>query len=92
MPDAPLKSAEWDAPWGADADHLKTVDDLPPFVDAGYTFFTVDPGEHVDNAADTDSLAVLEKKVEGLNWDELSAFYLTCDQRIRPGDSLTRSR
>ncbi len=53
----------WDAPWGADADHLKTVEDILPFVKAGYTFFTVDPGEHVDNAADADPLDVLKKKV-----------------------------
>jgi hypothetical protein len=67
---------KWDAPWGADADHLKTVDDIPAFVDAGYTFFTVDPGEHVDNAADTDSVDVLKKKLHKFNWDELSALYL----------------
>ncbi|HEX6033839.1 MAG TPA: tagaturonate epimerase family protein, partial [Anaerolineales bacterium] len=71
-----VDAAEWDLPWGADADHLKTVDDLPPFVQAGYTFFTVDPGEHVDNAADTDSLEVLKQKVAGSNWDEFSALYL----------------
>src|SRR5678815_653115 len=28
-----VEAAKWDAPWGADADHLKTVDDLPAFVD-----------------------------------------------------------
>lgn len=67
---------KWDAPWGADADHLKTVDDIPAFVDAGYTFFTVDPGEHVDNTADTDSVDVLKKKLHKFNWDELSALYL----------------
>jgi hypothetical protein len=71
-----VESARWDLPWGADADHLKTVDDLPPFVEAGYTFFTVDPGEHVDNAADTDSGNVLKQKVAGFSWDELSALYL----------------
>ena len=71
-----VEAMKWDAPWGADADHLKTVDDLSPFVDAGYTFFTVDPGEHVDNAADTDSVEVLKHKVVGFNWDELSALYL----------------
>ena len=71
-----VEAAKWDSAWGADADHLKTVDDLPPFVDAGYTFFTVDPGEHVDNAADTDSIDVLKQKVAALNWDELSALYL----------------
>jgi hypothetical protein len=71
-----VDAAGWDSPWGADADHLKTLEDIPPFVEAGYTFFTADPGEHVDNAADTDSMDVLRQKVAALNWDELSAFYL----------------
>ncbi len=71
-----VDTAGWDAPWGADADHLKTVDDLLPFVKAGYTFFTVDPGAHVDNAADTDSLPRLQEKARGLNWDELADVYL----------------
>ena len=71
-----VEAAKWDAPWGADADHLKTVDDLVPFVEAGYTFFTIDPGAYVDNAADTDSLPVLREKTKGQDWDELSAIYL----------------
>src|SRR5919106_1089016 len=71
-----IDAAQWDAPWGADADHLKTEDDIPPFVVAGYTFFTIDPGEHVDNTADTNSLDVLQQKVAALNWEELSAIYL----------------
>ena len=71
-----VDAAKWDAPWGADADHLKTVDDIPPFISAGYTFFTVDPGEHVDNAADTDTLEAMKQKVASLNWDELSVLYL----------------
>src|SRR5215210_7014104 len=61
-----LESAKWDSPWGADADHLKTVEDIPPFVEAGYTFFTVDPGEYVDNLADTDSIDALKQKVAAL--------------------------
>ena len=72
-----VEAAGWDKPWGADADHLKTVDDLPLFVSAGYTFFTVDPGAHVDNAADADSLSVLREKAKGQAWDELSALYLS---------------
>jgi len=72
-----VDAANWDAPWGADADHLKSVDELKPFVEAGYTFFTVDPGEHVDNDADTDSVDVLKQKVAPFNWDELSALYLS---------------
>ena len=74
-----VEAAGWDAPWGADADHLKTVDDFPPFIAAGYTLFTVDPGEHVDNAADSDSLAVLKQKTAGIDWDELSSIYLSDD-------------
>jgi len=72
-----VDAAEWDAPWGAGADHLKTVEDIPAFVDAGYTFFTVDPGEHVDNDADFDSGDVLKQKVTVLGWDKLSVLYLS---------------
>ena len=72
-----VDSAKWDAPWGADADHLKTVDDLPPFIEAGYTFFTVDPGEYVDNGADTQSLAQLRRNMAAFHWDELSVLYLS---------------
>lgn len=72
-----VDAAKWDGPWGADADHLKTVEDIHPFVEAGYTFFTVDPGEHVDNAADSDPLDVLKRKAASfINWDHLSILYL----------------
>ncbi len=77
-----VEAAVWEAPWGADADHLKTLEDIPPFVEAGYTFFTVDPGEYVDNAADTDPPDALKQKIAGLHWDELSALYL--DQNNEP--------
>jgi hypothetical protein len=72
-----VESAKWDKPWGADADHLKSLDDLPSFVDAGYNFFTIDPSEHVDNSADTDPLSVLQKKVADADWEKLSALYLS---------------
>src|SRR5687767_4364667 len=71
-----IEAAGWDLPWGADADHLKTLEDLAPFVEAGYTFFTVDPGGYVDNMADTDSADVLSQKIKEAAWDELSALYL----------------
>ena len=72
-----VEAAKWDSTWGADADHLKTVDDIPPFIAAGYTFFTVDPAEHVDNFADTDSVDMLKQKVAALNWDEVPALSLS---------------
>jgi hypothetical protein len=95
-----VEYANWELPWGADADHLKTLEDIPPFVEADYTFFTVDPGEHVDNAADTDSMDVLRQKVAGFNWDELSALYLIPNgeqaweqfAKSRPGEAETLMR
>jgi hypothetical protein len=38
--------------WGADADHLKTPDDVKQTAAAGYCFFTIDPSAHVANDAD----------------------------------------
>jgi len=72
-----VDAAKWDFPWGADADHLKEVEDIPPFVDAGYTFFTVDPGEHVYNDADIYPFDLLKQKVVSFGWDELSELYLS---------------
>ena len=75
-----VENAGWNAAWGADADHLKTVDDLPPFVEAGYTFYTVDPGAHVDNSADNDAVPVLQAKIKGrADWDEIGSLYLNKD-------------
>jgi hypothetical protein len=61
----------WREPWGADADHLKTTDDVDLCVAAGYTFFTIDPGDHVDNSAHTAPLDVLRDKFQALPWAEL---------------------
>jgi hypothetical protein len=61
----------WREPWGADADHLKTPAVVDGFVAAGYTFFTIDPGDHVDNEAHTAPPAQVEAKVQALPWDAL---------------------
>lgn len=65
----------WRAPWGADADHVKEIGDLAPFVAAGYTFYTIDPSDYVDNDAQTDSTDALQTKVANLPWDRLGAGY-----------------
>jgi len=62
----------WREPWGADADHLKLVELLDDFVAAGYTFFTVDPGDHVDQSADTSGLSELREKAAELPWQRLA--------------------
>ncbi len=61
----------WQDPWGADADHLKLPEYLTEFANAGYSFFTVDPGDHVDQSADSASLAALRESADGLPWDRL---------------------
>jgi len=61
----------WREPWGADADHLKTTQDIDLCVAAGYTFFTIDPGDHVDNTAHTAPLELLRDKYQALPWAEL---------------------
>ncbi|HLZ64457.1 MAG TPA: tagaturonate epimerase family protein [Ktedonosporobacter sp.] len=65
--------AGWYAPWGADADHMKTLADIEPFVAAGYTFYTIDPGDYVDDAAETDDDATLAAKVAALPWNDLQS-------------------
>ena len=61
----------WDQPWGADADHLKTLEDVHECGNAGYTFFTVDPFDYVDNEAHNASIVMLEQKMKSLPWEEL---------------------
>ena len=66
-----LFQMDWRAPWGADADHLKTPADADTFIDTGYTFFTIDPGAHVDNDAHTAPEDVVSAKFAALPWDAL---------------------
>jgi hypothetical protein len=47
-----MQAAGWTGKTGADADHLKTPDDVDATVAAGFTFFTIDPSAHVDRQAD----------------------------------------
>ncbi|MGE5464406.1 MAG: tagaturonate epimerase family protein [Syntrophothermus sp.] len=56
----------WQAGVGADADHLKTPEDIDACLAAGYSFFTIDPGAHVDNRAETADLATLRELAETL--------------------------
>ena len=49
--------------YGSDADHLKHISDIDDCIDAGFTGFTLDPNEHVDNAAHSDDAATLLDKI-----------------------------
>ena len=61
----------WRNGYGADADHLKSTQDVDVCVEAGFTFYTFDPREHVDNDAHTDGLDRLGIKFAALPWDRL---------------------
>jgi len=63
----------WLAGYGADADHLKTSEDIDLCVAAGYTFFTIDPGDHVNNAAHTAPLEALKRSIDAeFPWEALA--------------------
>jgi hypothetical protein len=49
-------------PWGADADHLKTPEDIKNTAAAGFTMFTLDPSDDVDQQADSYDAATLAEK------------------------------
>jgi len=51
----------WREGVGADADHLKTPADIDACMGAGFTFFTIDPGEYVDGSAETADLSGLRE-------------------------------
>ena len=63
----------WREGFGADADHLKETKDIDACVAAGFTMFTIDPGDHVDDGAETDDVEVLRRKFQALPWSELEA-------------------
>ena len=57
--------------FGSDADHLKTTEDIDLMMKAGYTMYTFDPSDHVNNDADNVSEAELDKIITTLKWDKL---------------------
>jgi hypothetical protein len=80
---AALSTLGWTLPWGADADHHKTADDVERSAAAGFTFFTIDPSALVNNAADRMSLPQLEAAIKALETEgtlddsEWRQFYLS---------------
>jgi len=66
------------AGFGSDADHLKQPEHIDYTAAAGFTMFTVDPGDHVDSDSDSDDDAALMKKYEGLPWSDLEISAADC--------------
>ena len=63
--------AGWTAGQGADADHLKTAADITACAAAGFTMFTIDPGEHVDPQAGSRTPDEVRAAWDALPWDRL---------------------
>src|SRR5687768_3266983 len=59
----------WTEPQGADADHLKTPQDVDRTAAAGFCFFTIDPSDFVDGRADTYDADTLATKVRAVGED-----------------------
>jgi hypothetical protein len=79
-PEAVLDDATWgafQAGWqeglGADADHLKTTADIDRCAAAGFSLFTIDPGDHVEASADGLDEATLRARFADLPWSDLES-------------------
>ena len=53
----------YEGPFGADADHVKKIEDLKKAADCGYTMFTLDPSDFIRN------------DIESIDKQELEQFY-----------------
>ncbi|HKJ68512.1 MAG TPA: tagaturonate epimerase family protein, partial [bacterium] len=87
-PDEVMDTASWavfqegyTAGFGADADHLKTTEDIDYTIKAGFTMFTFDPGDYVVNEADSLPAGELEARAKDNPWDELDDTLDECLQR-----------
>jgi hypothetical protein len=82
--------------FGADADHLQRPEDIDATLTAGFTFFTIDPGGHVENRADAMDDAELAAAFEALDFgalessaDDLRRRYLDRAFPLAEGEAIT---
>ena len=61
--------------FGADADHLKTIEDINKLVKAGFTMFTFDPSDHVISGVEKMNDQEIDKKIQELPWDKYGETY-----------------
>ncbi len=59
--------------YGCDADHVKTEAEIDRCIDAGFIGFTLDPGQYVRPAADTEDAAALWSLFAELPWSILES-------------------
>lgn len=69
-----LEAARYQGRWGADADHMKTQEDVSATASVGFTLFTIDPSDYVDPNADTYTLEELDERFRevraDVNWTD----------------------
>ncbi len=89
MPDEVMDAATWGVfqegyrdGFGADADHLKTPADIDATAAAGFTMFTIDPGDHVNDAADTLDATALDAALASVPWDDLETTRKDAERRF----------
>jgi len=61
-----MVASGWTGKTGADADHLKTENDVDVTASVGFTFFTIDPSDRVDDQADDYDESTLREKFADL--------------------------
>lgn len=61
----------WTGGVGADADHQKTEESLTECAEAGFVFYTIDPGDVMDMAAHDDDAATVAAKAEAVDLSAL---------------------
>ena len=84
-----MHQAGWTGRTGADADHLKTKEDVDRTFAAGFTFFTIDPSDNVDEHADGYDEISLRDKFAAIR-DQIDWFdkYLGRDIKLATGTSV----
>ncbi len=63
----------WDTGFGSDADHLKRPEHIDRCLRAGFTSFTLDPSNFVEDDADAAPRATLRARWDAQDWDALEA-------------------
>lgn len=71
----------WREAVGADADHLKTEDDIDRCAAAGFSFFTLDPSAFVQDQADDMGRAALASAAQAIPWERLETSFSATHQR-----------
>ncbi len=83
--------AGFDGPFGSDADHLKNESDIELCAKAGFGMFTIDPGDYVDDDADSESEEAIARKFSDLPWSELESSaedtIKTYEKKIKLGEA-----